>query len=179
MTQKNESGKNGIEVVCEALFDFAIDRRDVAEIMARFPRSSDARRATVEHELQILKIISVGWSLSYCMPAGDVKEEITTRFWGAVHDFSKSLSRTTELLIRQEIDFFAAVKGRFEGYLEEMKRNAEAPEPAVVIGPEFARCCGDGEDAHTVMAGSRMFVGAVNEVRRYLEEQGIAVSSLP
>jgi hypothetical protein len=123
-----------------------------------------------------LKIISVGWSLSYALPAGDLKGEITTRFWQAVQAFSESLSSTTELLIQQDVDFFAVVKDRFDTYLEKMKQNVNAPEPAVVIGPEFARCCGDDGNAHTVMAGSRMFVGTVNEVKSYLEANGLGVS---
>jgi hypothetical protein len=106
MDEKGEVGKSAVEMVCEALFDFAIDRRDVVDIAARLPECPDARRATVEHELQILKIISVGWGLSYCMPAGGLKEEITTRFWQAVQDFSYSLSSTTELLIQHALACF-------------------------------------------------------------------------
>lgn len=170
---ESEKGNTGVETVCEALFNFAIDRRDVEGIMARLPEVPDARRARVEHELQILKIISVGWTLSYCLPAGSLKEEMTVEFWQAVLDFSKSLSSTAELMLHQDVDFFESVKGRFEAYLEEMKRHTDAPEPAVVIGPEFARRCGDAGDTHTVMAGSRMFVGTVNEVKKFLETQGV------
>jgi hypothetical protein len=101
---------------------------------------------------------------------------MTMRFWQAVEDFSKSLSSTAELLICQDIDFFAAVRGRFDRYLKEMKRNVNAPEPAVVIGPVFAECCGDDGNAHTVMAGSRMFIGTVNEVKRFLEVNGLGIS---
>lgn len=175
MTNEEDS-KSGTEAACEALFNFAIDRRDVVDITARFPGLPDARRATMEHELQILKIISVGWSLSYCLPAGALKEEMTVRFWRAVEDFSKSLSSAAELFVCQDIDFFAAVRDRFDRYLGEMKRKVDAPEPAVVIGPVFAECCGDEGDAHTVMAGARLFVGTVNEVRRYLGAQGAGAS---
>lgn len=152
------------------LFNFAIDRRDVSTIMDRFPGESKSQRATVEHELQILKIISVGWSISYYLVDSPLKRELTASFWKAVHDFSVSLSQTTELLIRQDIDFFATVRDRFDMYLREMQKNTDAPEPAVIIGPEFARVCGDTEDAHMVMAGSRMFISAVVEVKVYLEE---------
>ena len=100
------------------------------------------------------------------------------RFWQAVHDFSKSLSSTAELLIHQDVDFFAAVRGRFDKYLEEMKRHVKAHEPAVVIGPEFARCCGFDGNPHTVMAGSRIFVGTVNKVKSYLEANELGSSPL-
>ena len=165
-----ENNKSEIEKTCDELFHFAIDRKDVARLMAGLPAESDVFRATVEHELQILKIISIGWSLSYYMPAGPLKTELMALFWQSIQEFSRDLARTTKLLIHQDIDFFDAVKNRFDEYLGEMQKNVEAPEPAVVIGPEFARVCGDAENVHAVMAGSRMFIGTVGEVRSYLEK---------
>ena len=164
-----ENNKSEIDKTCDELFQFAIDRGDVSRLMDGLPVSSDVFRATVEHELQILRIISVGWSLSYYLPAGSLKTELTTLFWQSLHEFSKDLALTTKFLIHQDIDFFTSVKNRFDEYLGEMKKKVDAPEPAVVIGPEFARVCGDAENVHTVMAGSRMFIGTVSEVKTYLE----------
>ena len=157
-------------MVAEDLFNFAIDRKDVKDIVTRFPEASDTRRANLEHELQILKIISIGWSLSFYLVDSPLKRELTAHFWQSVHAFSKSLSETTNLLIHQDIDFFQTVRDRFDQYLGEMKKKVDAPEPAVVIGPEFARICEDAEDVHVVMAGSRMFISTVGEVKAYLEE---------
>jgi hypothetical protein len=42
-------------------------------------------------------------------------------------------------------------------------------EPAAVIGPEFARFCGDADDVFTVMTGSRMFIITVAQVKDYLD----------
>jgi hypothetical protein len=42
-------------------------------------------------------------------------------------------------------------------------------EPAAVIGPEFARLCGNVDDVYTVMTGSRMFIVTVGRVREYLD----------
>lgn len=162
-----------IETAAEDLFNFAIDRKDVVNIMAHLPESSDSRRAALEHELQILKIISIGWSLSFYMENSPLKSALTEYFWHSIHEFSISLSRTTELLIHQNIDFFQTVRDRFDRYLNEMKEKSDAPEPAVVIGPEFARICGDVRDIHGVMAGSRMFKNTVGEVRAYLEDAGL------
>lgn len=163
------SDKPEIEKCCDELFQFAMDRGETARLTAGLPDLSDARRAAVEHELQILRIISVGWSLSYYMPDGPLKAELTTLFWRSLQAFSGDFARTTKLLISQEVDFFDAVKTRFDGYLGKMRENAHAPEPAVVIGPEFARVCGEPESVHAIMAGSRMFIGAAGEVRAYLE----------
>jgi hypothetical protein len=165
--KKNESK---IEMVAEDLFNYAIDRRDVVNIIAPLPELLDSRRATLEHELQILKIISIGWSLSFYLNDSPLKSELTARFWESIHEFSRNLSQTTELLIHQNIDFFQTVRERFDQYLGEMKKNTDAPEPAVVIGPVFAGICGDAEDVHGVMAGSRMFINTVGEVKAYLQE---------
>jgi len=45
----------------EDLFNFAIDREDAKMLMAHLPEEADIKRSTVEYELQILKIISIGW----------------------------------------------------------------------------------------------------------------------
>lgn len=47
------------------LFDFAVDREDTKALMARLPADTAANRVAVEYELQALRIISVGWSISY------------------------------------------------------------------------------------------------------------------
>lgn len=86
--------KSEREKSCDELFQFAIDRGDVARLAAGMPELSDAGRATVEHELQILRIISVGWSLSYYMPAGSLKTELTMFLWEAIHGFSQDFART-------------------------------------------------------------------------------------
>ncbi len=164
-----DEDKSEIEKTCEELFQFAIDRGEIASLMSGLPEGSDVFRATVEHELQMLKIISVGWSLSYYMPDGPLKTELTTLFWQTVHDFSRDLDRTTKLLIDQDVDFFDSIRNRFDGYLGELQKKTDAPEPAVIIGPEFARVCGDAGNVHVVMAGSRMFIGTVGEARTYLE----------
>ena len=60
----NQEGKNGvssnIEQAGEDLFNFAIDREDIKRFMEHLAEEADIKRATVEYELQILKMISVG-----------------------------------------------------------------------------------------------------------------------
>jgi len=50
-----------------------------------------------------------------------------------------------------------------------MTQKPDAPEPAVVIGPEFARTCGNMDDVFTVMTGSRMFIATIGSVKEYLD----------
>jgi len=91
-------------------------------------------------------------------------------YWETVCQYSLSISEATDLMTGQKIDYFQIVKERLEMYIEAMKAWPEVPEPAIIMGPEFARTCGNVDDVFTVMAGSRMFKSTVGSVREYLEK---------
>ena len=152
------------------LFNFAIEREDVKWLMQQLSQSSRVTLATFEYELQILKIISVGWGISYLL-AGTPKRKaaLGELYWGAVNDFSKQLSETTGLMTGQDIDYFEILKIRLDQYVQAMEDNPQATEPATVIGPAFAGLCGHADDLFAAMAGSKMFANAVARVRQYLE----------
>ena len=158
-----------IEKAGEDLFNFAVDREDTKTLMANLPEEVDIKRNAVEYELQILKIISVGWSITFYLENSPFKNQLAELYWTAVHEFSKSLSTTAELMIGQDIDYFQILKDRLDIYVEALVSKPDAPEPAVVIGPEFARTCGNMYDVYTVMTGSRMFVATIGSVKKYLE----------
>ena len=54
-------------------------------------------------------------------------------------------------------------------YVAALAEKPEMAEPAAVIGPAFPKLCGDIEDVYTVMAGSKMFIIIVVQVKEYLE----------
>ncbi|MCP4622343.1 MAG: hypothetical protein GY850_02315 [bacterium] len=166
---KSEKNKSEIEKSGEDLFSFAIDREDIRALMAQLPEEADIKRNTVEYELPILKIISVGWSITYYLENSPQKNQLAELYWKAIHEFSQNLSSTTELMIGENIDYFQILKDRLDMYVEAMVKKPDAPEPAVVIGPEFARTCGNADDVFTVMTGSRMFIATIGSVKEYLE----------
>lgn len=137
--------------------------------MARLPAEAAIKPSTVEYELQILKIISVGWALSYYLANHPLKKPLMEHFWKAIYEFARSLSQTTELMIGQDIDYFQILKDRLDMYVAAMAQNPEATEPATVIGPEFARTCGNAQDLFAFMTGSKMFMAATSRVKQYLE----------
>jgi len=67
------------------------------------------------------------------------------------------------------IDYFKLIKERLDMYITIMTQKPDAPEPAVVIGPEFARTCGNKDDVFTIMTGSRMFIATIGSVKEYLD----------
>jgi hypothetical protein len=72
-------------------------------------------------------------------------------------------------MIGQQIDYFQILKDRLDMYVAALAKNPEAAEPALVVGPEFARICGNVDDLFTFMAGSKMFISTINKVKAYLE----------
>jgi len=151
------------------LFDFAIDREDVKWLMARLPEAAAVKRPAVEHELQILKIITVGWSIAFCLADSPSKTPLSETFWSAIQEFARGLSQTTELMIGHDIDYFKTLHQRLDMYVAAIDRNPETPEPAAVIGPTFAYACGNAEDIFTAMTGSKLFATTLGRVRAYLE----------
>jgi hypothetical protein len=171
MHTRSDMQENGDELkqAVQDLFDFAIDREDVKWLLSLLPQHADIRPYRVEYELQILKIISVGWSLSYHLERSPLKEDLSVGFWKAVHEFCGQLSETTGLMIGNDINYFRTLKDRLDMYVSALGASPETSEPVSVIGPLFAGACGNGGDVFILMTGSKMFMNAFSRVRQYLE----------
>lgn len=166
----NKEIESLISQACEELFNFSIEREDVKWLMGQYAESSKIKSATLEYELQILKIISVGWSLSYLLEGTPKRKTVLSEcFWNSINNFSRDLSYSTGLMIGQDIDYFEMLKTRLNHYIGAVQGNCEASDPAVVIGPEFAKLCGNKDDLFAIMAGSKMFANTFTRVRQYLE----------
>jgi hypothetical protein len=165
-----ETNKTLIDQAAEDLFNYAIEREDVKWLLGYLAPGAQVNPASLEYELQLLKIVSVGWSIAYHLQGTpERKTALGEIFWSAVQDFSRQLSTTTGFMIGQEIDYFQILKQRLDHYVKAMQGSPEAPEPAAVIGTAFAGLCGRGDDIHATMAGTKMFANAVVYTRRYFE----------
>ena len=164
-----EKNSPEVEKMREDLLNFAVDREDIKWLMERLPKEANIERNTVEYELQILKIISVGWSISYFLENSPLKNPVLEPFWMAIYEFSQRLSTTTGLMIGKDIDYFQILKERLDMYVNALARHPDAAEPAPVIGRVFARTCGNVDDLFTFMTGSKMFISTTGRVREYLE----------
>lgn len=72
--QNSETEESGIEKAGQDLFDFAVDREDVRTLLEYLPEKADISRSKVEYELRLLRIISVGWSISYYLQSHPAEE---------------------------------------------------------------------------------------------------------
>ena len=167
MTETPDLPTSPLDPVTEGLFNFAIDREDVKWLVATLPAETAAEANTVEYELQLVKIIFVGWSILYATEECTSRQKMAERYWQAIHELSANVSHTTGLMIGKEVDYFAAVRERLDRYLGALQRDNGA-DPAGVVGREFARCCGAPDDLFTAMAGSRLFVATISRTKEYL-----------
>ncbi len=167
---ESENQSTGLEEAGEALFNFAVDREDTKALVAHLSGETKCRPATVEYELQLLKIISTGWSISFFMENSPHRDQLAESFWKLVQGFSADLSDTSELMTGLDINYFKILRDRLDMYVAALADKPEKNDPAAIIGPEFARVCGDADDVFTVMAGARMFILTVARVKDYLED---------
>ncbi|MDJ0784369.1 MAG: hypothetical protein QNJ22_20565 [Desulfosarcinaceae bacterium] len=157
-----------LTAAAQELFEFAIGREELKHIMALLPEAAPVARNTVEYELQLLKIITVGWSITYFLEEFPHKEPLAILFWEAVRGFSQQLSETAGLMIGGEVDYFEVLRARLDDYVDALERGGDAAEPAAVIGPAFARNCDAGDEVFTIMSGSRMFIATTGRVKQML-----------
>ncbi len=168
--ENNDPHASETETPAEVLFDYAVDREDVKWLLGQLHEQADVNRHTVEYELQILKIISVGWSIAYHLESAPEKQPLLEAFWNAMQAYAQGLSQTTELMIGQDIDYFQTLRERLDRYLAAMAASGEKNDPATVIGPAFAANCGNADDLFTRMTGAKMFMSVVGRVKTYLDK---------
>ena len=150
------------------LVNFAINRDDLKEFLKLLPAEKELNLVTIEYEVQILKIISVGWGISFFLSVSSHKNELAEVFWNAVNRFSVDLSLTASSVTGKEIDYFSILKERLDQYVAALSSSKDAVEPLSIIGPEFAKICGNKDNAHVIMLGNRVFGSTVGGVKEYI-----------
>ena len=159
-----------VEKLAQNLSTFAIDRTDLKELLTSIPENSDLNLTTLEYELQILKILSVGWGISFFIPATDKNKVVVTElFWEAIREISRNISTLTQTTTGQHIDYFDILKQRLDTYLKMMRKNPdEAQNPAIIMGPAFAFACQCKDNAIAILTGTKMFTLTLGAVKEYL-----------
>ena len=161
--------KVSIEKASEDLFDFAIDHSDIRLILQNLPEDINVNRVLMKYEIQLLKIIAVGWSISFFLDESSIKKELSVSFWNAVQSFSQNISMLSSSSTGKEIDYFNILKERLDTYLNALNLIPDNPDPLASIGPKFAEICGSKDNAHIMLSGSKVFNLSVGGVKNYLE----------
>lgn len=165
-----------LAIIAQDLCEYALEREDIKWIADTVPESAGHSQSKLEYELQLLKIITVGWSISFCLGNDPAKEETAGIFWKNVNEVSGGLSQATSLFIGKDIDYFSEIRTRLDRYVLAVS-SAKGDNPAIAIGPEFASHFGNPEDLCASLAGSKMFMAAFAGVRQYLQAAGFKVAA--
>ncbi|MCP3873841.1 MAG: hypothetical protein GY699_11875 [Desulfobacteraceae bacterium] len=158
------------QIVAKDLANFAIDRSDLKEFLAAIPEDNSLDLVTIEYELQILKILSVGWAISFYMPETNKnKVLISGMFWEYIQGISKNISTLTETTAGKQINYFEIIKERLDTYLKVIQKNPEISQnPADIIGPAFAVTCNCPNDPIAILTSTKMFTLTLGSVKEYL-----------
>ncbi|MBU0971170.1 MAG: hypothetical protein KKC20_11015 [Proteobacteria bacterium] len=159
-----------IKKMAQNLSRFAIDRTDLKELLLAVPKGNDLNMTTLEYELGLLKILSVGWGISFFMEATDKnKGPLTASFWEMIQEISQNISRLTETATGTRVDYFNILKERLDLYVKQLQENPDqSANPALVMGPVFAAACGSRDDALAILIGTKMFTLTLGAVKEYM-----------
>jgi hypothetical protein len=159
-----------IEKLAQNLTSFAIDRTDLKELLTILPPENDLNITTLEYELGILKILSVGWGIAFYMePADKNKAPLTQYFWEMVQEISQNISELALTTTGTRVDYFDILKERLAIYVEQMQENPEqATNPALIMGPVFAGICGSPDNPIAILTGTKMFTLTLGAVKEYI-----------
>ncbi|WP_457552738.1 hypothetical protein [Desulfobacula sp.] len=160
-----------LQQLAQNLATFAIDRTDTNELLATIKENTYLNLTTIEYELQILKILSVGWAISFFMPVTDKnKGPLTQLFWGHIREISNNISTLTHTTTGKNINYFDILKQRLDTYLVSLNKNFnQTQNPANIMGPAFARACDIEDDSFTILIGTKMFTLTLGAVKEYLD----------
>ncbi len=87
MTDQNPSMHLTVEETAQNLAAFAVDRTDLKTILHSLPPESGPNRVTLEYELGMLKILTVGWGISFFMPVSDKNKPLLSEaFWQMIQE---------------------------------------------------------------------------------------------
>ncbi len=153
----------------QILLDYSVNRNELSEILQGFPEDIEINRVAVEYELQLMKIIFVGWALSYYGHQHPRKEALLENFWNGVREFAVGLSTASTASTGQELDYFSIITERLNDYLDVLQKASENTPSASVVAFHFSKKCGHEGDPYTIIAGKKMFNFAVGGVKNYIE----------
>ena len=167
-----------IEELANNLATYAINRDELKQLIQVIPQDNDLNIATLEYELQILRILSVGWAISFYIPQSPDKKRLSLNFWENIKEISTNISTIMESTTGQTIDYFTILKERLDVYVKAMQENQDgASEPTAVMGPAFANACGVPENAIAILIGTKMFTLCLGGIKEYLESLEIKTAS--
>lgn len=162
----------------EILVAVALDRNDIQQLIKGLPENDGISPVTMEYELQLLKIITVGWGIAYFLENAPEKTVVLEAFWNRINELSKNISAALAPTLGNEFDYFSILKERLDLYVTEMGKAADVSDPGIMVGPLFAKLCGEEAHDYLVVSGKAVFHLSLGDVKKYLESTVIHINAV-
>lgn len=166
MTKKNMQEKTS--GLIEKLLHYALGSDELFPLIEALPETSSITQNKLEYELRLLKILSVGWGLSYYLDEGENKEATITTFWQEIYLFSKEIDQTSRTA-GIEIVYFSILEERFNAYRARLE-TGPAKDVIRLMGLACASFCGDENDSYVYVVGKKVFRDALSNLQEFLSE---------
>ena len=153
----------------ENFVNFSFDRDPIKPLIDNIPPESGINPVAMEYEIQLLKVLTVGWAISYFMADHARKDAMAQTFWQGVRAFSANLSAVASCNVGKAIDYFGALQQRVDIYVGALQHLPETGDPGAVIGATFAQMCGNQLQRYLVLSGKAIFNMSIVSVKSYLE----------
>lgn len=161
-------------IIVEDLCGYCLERDDIKWVAAGVPEDSGIEQNKLEYELQILKIVTVGWSISFFLEREPVKTPLLEAYWQNVNELANNLSQATAMMTSADVDYFQVIRSRLDDYVQAAARGKQN-DPASAIGSEFAGHCGDKDSIFASLAGGKLFMSVCRGVKEYMQAAGFDV----
>lgn len=156
-----------IATLSEALVSYATHSTDILPLVEGLPDISRIQKPTMEYELRLLKILSVGWGLAFLLSDHPAKTSLSEEFWQRIALLSKEI----DTLCREsgtDIDYFATLRHRLDLYVSALSKAKQQEDPGSEVGLCYAELCGDVNDSYAFVVGKRIFTGVLSSLHQYL-----------
>ncbi|MCW7755125.1 hypothetical protein OOT00_14145 [Desulfobotulus sp. H1] len=161
--------KETMQELSESLVAYATHSKDILPFVEALPEESRIARPTMEYEMRMLKILSVGWGLAFILSDHPARIELSEAFWHRISSLSKEIDEICKAS-GTEIDYFAALRKRLDIYVSALSGAKDPGDPGIEVGSCYAELCGDAEDTYALVAGRRVFTGVLSSLHEYLKD---------
>lgn len=172
-----EKTKVAVDDSLETLVHFAVERDDIKQLIHGLPETDAISPVTMEYELQLLRILTVGWGVSYFLEDTPQKQVVLEKFWNRINELSKNISIALAPSLGKEFDYFSILKQRLDLYVTAMEQESDITDPGIKIGPLFASLCGDDAHDYLMVSGKAVFHVSLGNVKKHLESVIICIET--
>jgi len=150
------------------LLNIAVNQRETKADLSAVRNDEPLNWIAVEYEMQLLRIVAVGWAVAYFGDQARGPEGLAEAYWEGVQTYGSAVSAMTQPVLGSGADYFGTVRQRLDHYVQVMTHFSNVTDPARVIGPTFAKLSGCEASEAVIRLGGRVFSRCLARVQQLL-----------